>query len=77
MSRWRDPRPGEWRVVLDRWQIESGPWDLYEDLCHWPNTYDQGTEQVTWIVPEPEWMLLVLRHPHARPYGERYEDDKN
>lgn len=56
-------------MVLDRWQIEAGPWDLYQDLCRWPNTWDQATEQVSWLVPEQEWMILVLRWPELREKG--------
>lgn len=68
-DRWRDPNPGDWLVILDRWDIEAGPWDLYAELCEWPNKYIEHLQQVVWVIPEPEWMLMVLRWPELRERG--------
>lgn len=68
MSRWRTPGPGERVITLDRWQIEAGDWDLYVELCRWPNRWDHARQEVSWIVPEATWLWMVLRWPGLDHY---------
>lgn len=62
-DRWREPQPGEWVITLGSHTIESGEYAMWRDLCVWPNRYDFERSQVQWAIPEPQWLLILLRWP--------------
>lgn len=74
-DRWRQALPGEYVLVMTRWEIEEGDWDLYKTLCEYPNRFIEEFQQVIWIVPPQDWLLMVLRWPHIQSKAQRYEPD--
>jgi hypothetical protein len=54
-------------VTLTRESAERMTEHLWFDLSQWPNEWDQRLDPyrdtITWVIPEPEFLIIVLRHP--------------
>ena len=54
-------------VSLTRETIENMQEELWQDLNLWPNEWDQRPDPyrdvITWVIPEKEFLIIVLKHP--------------
>ena len=54
-------------VSITRASIEDMSEDLWLDLSRYPNEWEQRPDAwrdvVTWVIPEQDWLFLVLKWP--------------